>query len=137
MDFKSTLTSWSWWSQPAPPASTLYLSSALGVCIVLFVIALVSMWRYRPTSVAMQNYKRGWLQLLTSCAIGLTVLVFARWQGLAYLGSRVLQGGLAFVFVIQSVRFIVLRMFILPKKIQDEHRSTTLSKYLPKPKRNK
>ncbi|OIP05994.1 hypothetical protein AUK41_03660 [Candidatus Berkelbacteria bacterium CG2_30_43_20] len=85
----------------------------------------------------MQNYKRGWLQLLTSCAIGLTVLVFARWQGLAYLGSRVLQGGLALVFVIQSVRFIVLRMFILPKKIQDEHRSTTLSKYLPKPKRNK
>lgn len=135
MDIQRTFLNWSWWVQPTPPTSSVYLYTVVGVCIILYVAAIVLAWRYRPSSMVMQNYKRGWIQLITSCAIGLTVLVFARWQGLAYLGSRVLQGGLALVFVIISVRFALARLFVIPKKIQDEHTSTTLSQYLPQQKK--
>lgn len=135
MDFQSTLFSWSWWVQPTPPASSVYLYTVVSVCAILFVTATVLVWRYRPTITPLQNYKHGWVQLISSCALGLTVLVFARWQGLAFLSMRILQGGLAVLFVIFSVRLIMIWFFILPKKIHATQVTQTLDRYLPKPKR--
>lgn len=135
MDFKSTFLNWSWWVQPAPPASSVYLYTVVSVCAILFVTATVLAWRYRPTITPLQDYKRGWVQLLASCALGLVVLVFARWQGLAFLSLRVLQGGLACVFVILSLRLIAIRLFSLPQKIHAIRITRTLDTYLPKPKR--
>ena len=101
----------------------------------MLILAGIITWRYHPSSIVLQEYRQSWVRLITSCALVLSVLVFARWQGLAFLSIRVMQGGLAFVFTVISMYYVVQRVFVFPKKIHAEYAHNTLNMYLPKPKR--
>ena len=60
-------------------------------------------------------------------------LLFCRWQGIPYLGSRIVIVSLAGVFIIWGLIILRYKIFIVPREVKEYYKQKMFEKYLPGP----
>lgn len=103
----------------------------LGIIFGLLLAAAIYL-SLRKSGNSFQKLRRKFVNLfLTIGLIGLT-LIFFRFEGIAYLGSRLMIVILMLVFVLWLGVICWYRYYILPKELKEKLEKEKFEKYLPK-----
>jgi len=120
-------------STPNPEGLYQYLSIVFGL---LLVIALIIIFLTRKQKQIFKNYFNRIVNILLFAGLTGLILVFCRWQGIPYLGSRLMMYVLLLILIIWGSYTIWYRLVFLPKKITELKAKERFEKYLPKKKGN-
>jgi uncharacterized membrane protein YdcZ (DUF606 family) len=116
---------------PESNSSYLYLALLYGLLIILAVVlGLLSKKKIIP----IKKLYRGIQNLFLYTGIIGLILIFFRWQGLPYLGSRLMVILLGLFFIVWLLLIILYRFFTLPKIIIEIQERENFEKYLPQKK---
>ncbi len=115
---------------PATEGLYLYLAILFGI-FILFAIAVVVIYR-KPKYPVYRHIRSQLFNLfLTTGIIGL-IIIFCRFQQIAYLGSRLMFLLLILMFIIWGGWICIYRFIKVPKLIKKEQEKGKFEKYLPK-----
>jgi len=130
IDFKKILDL-NWIFEKTPDAQGLYVY--LSVLFSLFLVAALILWR-RATktrgTVREKLYGQFFKLFMTTGLIGLA-LIFLRFEGIAYLGSRLIMFILLGISLIWALMITYYGFFILPKEVKELAKKEEFEKYLP------
>lgn len=116
--------------EPSPPPTGLY--QYLAVIFGLFLIAgvIIAAQTRRKEEIYKKLFVRIVSLFLFTGTSGL-ILVFFRYEGIPYLGSRLLLLVLLAVFIIWALLVVRYKFLILPKEIRQYQKKKIFEKYLP------
>lgn len=121
---------------PPSVSSYLYLAIVFGVFVALGILC----WLWYHQKAEYPFIKELRLKLFNlffySGLIGL-VLVFSRWQGIPYAGSRFFMLIVLLVFVIWGLSIGYFRLVIIPREIKEFKKVKQFESYLPKKRKGK
>lgn len=116
--------------ETTPDAEGLY--KYLSIVFALFVIiAFILIIRAKNKEKIFKNLDAKFINLLLFTGLIGIVLVFFRWQGIPYLGSRVMLLVLAFISLLWIGIIGWYKFRVLPKKIEENIKRKNFEKYLP------
>ena len=121
-------------STPNPQGLYQYLSILFGL---LLIVALIIFLTTKKQKSIIKNYFNRIINLLLFTGIAGLILIFCRWQGIPYLGSRLMLYILLLTFIIWGGFIIWFRLVILPKEIAELKAKERFKKYLPKQSKGK
>jgi len=116
-------------STPNPEGLYQYLSIVFGLFLI---IALIIILVTKKQKQIFRNYFNRIVNLLLFAGLAGLVLVFCRWQGIPYLGSRLMMYILILILIIWASYIIWYRLTVLPKKIAELKNKERFEKYLPR-----
>ncbi len=115
---------------PPPISDYLYLAIVFAVFVVLGIFFWI--WYNRKTEFAFwKEFRYRLFNLFFYIGLVGLVLVFSRWQGIPYVGSRFFILVDFLIFIIWGMWIIYFRLIIIPKEIKKFERKQQFEKYLP------
>jgi hypothetical protein len=132
IDFKKILNiAYIFDKTPPPDSNYLYLGILFGLMIVLSFGAWLGYGRLKKHIPLWQEMQTRIFNLFFYLGITGLMLIFFRWQGVAYLGSRFFLLLLLIVFIIWGIFIINFRLRIFPKELIKYFAKQKFEKYLP------
>jgi len=116
-------------STPDPQGLYQYLSFVFGL---LLIVALIIFLTTKKQKSIIKNYFNRIINLLLFIGVAGLILIFCRWQGIPYLGSRLIFYLLLIVFIVWGGFVVWFRIFIFPKKMAKLREREQIEKYLPR-----
>ena len=116
--------------ETSPSATGLYQYLAI-VFAVLILAAFVLIIKARKKEEIFKPLYAKIINLLFFTAFSGLILIFFRWQGIPYLGSRLLLVVLLAVVFVWSMIIVWYKFKILPRKIEKYQKQKIFEKYLP------
>ncbi len=137
LDLKKFLdTSYIFEKTPPPISEYLYLT-----IVFFFFIALgIFFWLWYNRKTEFPFWKELRLRVFNLFFyVGLVglVLVFSRWQGIPYGGSRFFMIIVFAIFIIWGLTIIYFRLAVIPEKIKKFSRKKQFERYLPQKRKGK
>lgn len=116
---------------PPPISDYLYL---LGIFLLFILLSFVFSFLYgrkkKKIPIWGKMQKRIFNLFFTTGIVGL-ILIFFRWQQIAYLGSRFFMLILWLIFIVWGIAILCYRYLTLSKEIQKYYEKKNFEKYLP------
>lgn len=118
---------------PEPNGLYLYLAFIFTLLIIVAaVIAAVKILKKSSTFPTSSKLLSKWFHFCLIIGLAGLVLIFFRYQGIAYLGSRLMMIFLAIWSLIWVLTIIFYRVFTIPKESKIREEKERFEKYLPK-----
>lgn len=115
---------------PPPISDYLYLAIVFAVFIALGIFFWI--WYNRKTAFSIwREFRFRLFNLFFYPGLVGLVLVFSRWQGIPYIGSRFFMLIELVIFIIWGFSTIYFRFVIIPKEIKEFEQRKQFEKYLP------
>lgn len=111
-----------------------YLAVIFGLIILATVILIFQARNKKPI---FRNFYNQIVNLFLFTGITGEILIFCRWQGIPYLGSRLMLYILGLVFIIWGGYILWFRISVFPGKIKQLKEKEKFEKYLPKKRKVK
>ena len=121
---------------PPPNSGYLYLTVLFGAFILLALAAWVVYGRRQKTVPVYLKMQGKVFNLFFYLGLVGLFLIFSRWQGIPYLGSRFFMLIELVIFIIWGISIIYFRFLILPKEIKEFEQRKQFEKYLPRKQRS-
>ncbi|MBM2820285.1 MAG: hypothetical protein HW405_45 [Candidatus Berkelbacteria bacterium] len=119
---------------PEPISDYLYLSILFGLLIVIaFIFWFIYKRKRKQLDLFKAVQKSVFNPFFYTGIIGL-ILIFFRWQGMPYLGSRFFLLVLLLLFLFWGTNIIYFRFVTFPKRIKEYQEKKNFNKYLPSSK---
>jgi len=119
---------------PASLSNYLYLAILFGFLIILSVIFWYGYGRLKKKQPLWRKIQMRVFNICFYTGLAGLFLIFFRWQGVAYLGSRFFLLSLLAVFIIWAMFIIYFRVLVFPKELAKFEEQEKFEKYLPSPR---
>lgn len=114
--------------QASPTPTGLYLY--IGIIFIIF-IAIAIYLAFNKKKDIYTKLRHKFIYILSSIGVIGLALLFFRYEGIAYLGSRIILITLLGVFIFWLLTIVYYRYIILPKEIRRKIAKDNFEKYLP------
>jgi len=117
---------------PASLSNYLYLAIIFGLLIILGVVAWCGYGRLAKIQPLWRKIQMRVFNICFYTGLAGLFLIFFRWQGVTYLGSRFFLLLLFLIFIIWAVIIIYFRVIVFPKELAKFDEQEKFEKYLPR-----
>lgn len=115
-------------AKPDPEGLYQYLGFIFGILIILALILII---KTKKKEEIWKSLDHKIINLLVFVGFAGFFLIFFRFEGISYLGSRLFLAILLLVAIIWVIAIVWYRFKILPKKIEEYQKKKIFEKYLP------